>query len=62
MIGDFNAKPNLWSKMDKTIYESSQLEILPSKVSLLRIITEPTTILETSRSCINFYLPLNLTW
>ena len=53
MIGDFHEKSKQWCKIDKTSFEGSQLQLLTSKFVLSQIITEPTHILENSRSCID---------
>ena len=53
MIGGFNAKSKQWCKTDKTSFEGSQLQLLTSKFGLSQIFTEPTHILENSRSCLD---------
>ena len=53
MIGDFNAKSKQWYKIDITSFEGSQLQLITSKFGLSQIITEPTHILENSKSCID---------
>ena len=53
MIGDFNAKSKQWCKIDKTSFNGSQIQLLTSKFGLSQIITEPTHILENSRTCID---------
>ena len=60
MNGDFNVKSKQWCEIDKTSFEGSQLQLLTSKFDLLQIITEPTHILENSRSCIDYYSRLHL--
>ena len=52
MIGDFNAKSELWCKINKISFEGSQLLFLMLKFGLLQIMNEPTYILENSRSWI----------
>ena len=56
MIGDFNPKSKQWCEIDKNSFESSQLQLLTEKFGLSQIITEPTYILESSRSCIDLLL------
>ena len=53
LIGDFNAKSKQWCEIDTTRFEGSQLQLLISKFGLSQLITEPTYILENSRSCID---------
>ena len=53
MIGDFNARSKQWSEVYKTCFEGSQFQLPTSKFGLSQIITEPTHILENSRSCID---------
>ena len=53
MTGDFNAKSKQWCEIDKTSFEGTQVQLLTSKFGLSQIITEPTHILENSRSCID---------
>ena len=53
MIGDFNAKSKQWYKIDITSFEGSQRQLITSKFGLSQIITEPTHILENSKSCID---------
>ena len=53
LIGEFNAKSKQWCEVDKTCFEGSQFQLLTSKFGLSQIITEPTPILENSRSCID---------
>ena len=53
LIGNFNAKSKQWCKIDQIRFESSQLQLLISKFGLSQLITEPTYILENSRSRID---------
>ena len=39
LIGDFNAKSKQWREIDKTSFESSQLQLLTSKFGLSQVIT-----------------------
>ena len=52
MIGNFNAKSKQ-CEIDKSSFEGSQIQLLTSKFGSSQIITEPTHILENSRSCID---------
>ena len=56
MIDDFNAKSKQWCEKDKTSFEGSRIQLLTSKFGLSQIITEPTHILENSRSSIDLLL------
>ena len=53
LIGDFNVKSKQWCEIDKTSFEGSLIQLLSSKFGLSQIITEPTHILENSRSFID---------
>ena len=53
IIGNFNAKSKKLCEIDKTSFEDSQLQLLTSKFGLSQITTEPTYILENSRSRID---------
>ena len=54
VLGDFNAKSNLWFKGDKTTYEGSKIDGITSTFGLQQIINEPTHIIGDSFSCIDF--------
>ena len=53
VLGDFNAKSNLWFKGDKTTYEGSKIDGITSTFGLQQIINEPTHIIGDSSSCID---------
>ena len=53
VLGDFNAKSNLWFKGDKTTYEGSKIDGITSTFGLQQIINEPTHISGHSSSCID---------
>ena len=48
VLGDFNAKSNLWFKGDKTTYEASKIDGITSTFGLQQIIIEPTHIIGDS--------------
>ena len=54
LIGDFNAKSSDWPSNDTTTAEVDQLDYFTSLYGMKHVITEPTHILESSASCINF--------
>ena len=62
MIGDFNAKSKQSCEIDKTSFEGSQLSLVTSKYGLSQIITEPTHILENSRSCVDLLFTSQPIW
>ena len=45
LLGDFNAKSNLWFKGHKTTYEGSKSDVIPSTFGLQQIINEPKHII-----------------
>ena len=51
VLGDFNAKSNLWFKGEKTMYEVSKIDGITSTFVLQQIINEPTHIIGDSFSC-----------
>ena len=53
VIGDFNAKSNLWFKGHKTMYEGSKIDGITCTFGLQQIINEPTHIIGDSSSCID---------
>ena len=52
VLGDFNAKSNLWFNGHKTTYEGSKIESITSTFGLQQIINEPTHTIGDSSSCI----------
>ena len=62
VLGDFNAKSNIWFKGDKTTYGGSKIDGITSTFGLQQIINEPTHINGDSSSCIDliFTSQLNL--
>ena len=56
VLGDFNAKSNLWFKGDKTTHEGSTIDGITSTFGLQQIINEPTHIIGDSSSCIDLIL------
>ena len=54
-LEDFNAKLSQWYKSDKTTTEGSKMENLTSQYGL-RIINQPTHILNNSSCCIDLLL------
>ena len=53
VLGDFNAKTNLWYNNDITTYEGSKLDGVTSQSGLEQIIKVPTYIIGHSSSCID---------
>ena len=53
ILGDFNAKSNLWYNNDITTYEGSKIGGVSSQFALQQIIKEPTHIIGDSSSCID---------
>ena len=53
VLGDFNAKSNLWFKGDKTTYEGSKIDGITSTFGLQQMINEPTHIIGDSSACID---------
>ena len=53
VLGDFNAKSNIWFEGDKTTYEGSKIDGITSTFGLQQIINEPTHIIGDSSSCID---------
>ena len=56
ILGDFNAKSNLWSKGNKATYEDSKIDGITSTFGLQQIINEPIHIIGDSSCCINLIL------
>ena len=56
VLGDFNAKSNLWFKGDKTTYEGSKIDGITSTFGLQQIINESTHITEDSSCFIDLIL------
>ena len=54
IIGDFNARSNNWCSSDKTTYEGKKLESLISRCGFKQVISDPTHILESVSSGIDF--------
>ena len=54
ILGDFNARSNSWCSSDKTTYESKKLESLISRCGFKQVISDPTHILESVLSGIDF--------
>ena len=52
VLGDFNAKSNNWCKNDITSHEGSMIDAVTSNYRLHQLIQEPTSILNTSSSCV----------
>ena len=48
VLGDFNAKSNLWFKGHKTTYEGSKIDGITSAFGLQQVINEPTYIGDSS--------------
>ena len=53
MIGDFNAKSTNCYLNHVTSFESSQIEFLASQFAVSQVISEPTHILDNSKSCMD---------
>ena len=53
VLGDFNAKSNLWFKGDKTTYEGSKIDVITSTFGLQQTMNEPAHIIGDSSSCID---------
>ena len=56
VLGDFNAKNKTWFDQGNTSYGRSILNDLMAQYGLTQIIHEPTHILKSSVSCIDFVL------
>ena len=54
ILGDFNARSNSWCSSDKTTYEGKKLESLISRCGFKQVISDPTHILESASSGIDF--------
>ena len=54
VLSDFNTKPSNWCINDKTNFQGAKIDTLTSQYGLHQIIKEPTHILSTSFSCIDF--------
>ena len=52
VLGDFNVKPNLWCKNDKTSYEDWKIKGITSQFGLQQLIKEPTHHTRNLPSCI----------
>ena len=52
VLGDFDAKSNNWCKNDITSHEGSMIDDVTSNYRLHQLIREPTSILNTSSSCV----------
>lgn len=52
ILGDFNARSASWWAENITNFEGSQTELLTTYYNLFQLISEPTHILQNSRSCI----------
>ena len=52
-LSDFNIKPNLWFKGDKTSNEGSKIDAITSQLGLQQLINEPTHLVADSSSCID---------
>ena len=52
VLGDFDAKSNNWCKNDITSHEGSMIDAVTSNYRLHQLIQEPTSILNTSSSCV----------
>ena len=53
VLGDFNAKSNLWYKNDKTTNEGSKIDGIASQFGLHQFINEPTHLTRNASSCID---------
>ena len=53
VLSDFNIKPNLWFKGDKTSNEGSKIDAITSQLGLQQLINEPTHLVADSSSCID---------
>ena len=53
VLGDFNAKSNLWFKGDKARYEGSKIDGITSTFGLQQIINESTHIIGDYSTCID---------
>ena len=53
VIGDFNAKSNLWYKNDNTKNEGSKFDGIASQFGLHQLINEPTHLTRNASSCID---------
>ena len=53
ILGDFNAKSNLWFKGDKATYEASKIDGITTAFGLQQIINEPTHVIGDSSSCVD---------
>ena len=54
IVGDFNTKSLNWYKHDKITYEGSKIDAITLQFGLQQLIKEPTYILGSSSSCIDF--------
>ena len=53
VLGDFNAKTNIWCKNDTTSHEGSMIDVVTSNYKLRQLIQGPKHILNLSPSCID---------
>ena len=53
VLGDFNAKSNLWYKNDKKTYEGSKIDGIASQFGLHQLINESTHLTRNTSSCID---------
>ena len=54
ILGNSNARYSSWWKNDKTTVDGARLEVLTSLHGFYQHISEPTHLLSTSASCIDF--------